>query len=165
MQPVPIHPGLSHRLLVAIARAHYDGAAPLDAQDLAAVGGHASAKAVNRAVGQLADAGLIEGVNTPAGWMAIRPTARGLGRAGRAARRAVATSLAAEEHVATLTEAEMEADEPVMDRLHALADRSMRRAVALSTEARERLARALTPRLTSVRTTMVQAWHTFTTLP
>src|SRR5215207_8233565 len=77
MQPVPIHPGLSHRLLVAIARAHYDGAAPLDAQDLAAVGGHASAKAVNRAVGQLADAGLIEGVNTPAGWMAIRPTAAG----------------------------------------------------------------------------------------
>jgi hypothetical protein len=165
MQPVPIHPGLSHRLLVAVARTHYDGDPPLDAQHLTVVAGRASAKSINRAVDHLANAGLIEGVNTPAGWMAIRPTARGLSRAGRAARRPVAIVLPSSDHVTPLTEAQSEAAEPITDRARVLADQSLRRAVALSVAAQERLSRSISPRLTSVRTTMVQAWHTFTTLP
>ena len=166
MQPAPFNLGLAHRLLVAASRAHYDGQTTLDWQDLAALAGvGASSRAVHRALTHLADEGLIEGVCTPAGWLAVRPTARGLGRAGRAARRPLSTAPAAWESDQDATQAGEPQAEPVIARARANVGDSLRRAGALTGEARERLSQSLSPRLATVRTTMVQAWHTFTTLP
>ena len=166
MQPAPFNLGLAHRLLVAASRAHYDGETPIDWHDLAVVAGaQTSDKAIQRALAHLADQGLIEGVCTPAGWLGVRPTARGLGRAGRAARRPVASIPSSEEPAAALTEADEAAPEPIVARARAQAGDSLRRAGTLTAEARERLSQSVSPRLATVRTTMVQAWHTFTTLP
>src|SRR3712207_1086645 len=96
MPAAPFHPGLAHRLLVAAARAHHQGEPPLDWDSIAAAaGGDAPPKAVNRALAHLADEGLIEGVYTAAGWLSVRPTDRGIGRAGRAARRPAPEAISA----------------------------------------------------------------------
>ena len=42
---------------------------------------------------------------------------------------------------------------------------SLRRAGARTVEAWERLSQSLSPRFANVRTTMIHAWHTFTTFP
>jgi hypothetical protein len=166
MQPAPFNLGLTHRLLVAASRAHYDGETPIDWADLAAIAGDgASDRAVNRALAHLAEEGLVEGVCTPAGWLAVRPTARGLGRAGRAARRPLVSTPRTSALALPPTETDAAPAEPIVARARAQVGDSLRRAGTLAAEARDRLSHALSPRLATVRTTMVQAWHTFTTLP
>jgi len=173
MQGVQLNLGLGHRLLVAAVRAHYQGDAALDWQQLAddaAVA--ASPKAINRALAALADDGLIEGVYTPTGWLAIHPTVRGLGRAGRAARLpAPATAPAVQEApvAATPVVAPLVPEEdPTPPLEHVARERvadGISRARAAAAETRDRVAGVVSPRLASVRTTVVQAWHTLTTLP
>lgn len=88
--------GLARRLLLAAARAHYQGAMPPSGDALAdAAGVAAPGRAVDRALARLAEDGLIEGVVTADGWYQIRLTARGLRRAGAPERvlRATANSV------------------------------------------------------------------------
>src|SRR6266536_296315 len=88
---IELHPGLGQRLLVAAVRAHLNGTEALDWPQLAAVaGGDASPRAVNAALLSLAESGYIERLCTRDGWLDVRPTARGIGRAGRAAHKPAA---------------------------------------------------------------------------
>jgi hypothetical protein len=88
MQSLGIHPGLTRHLLVAAARARLQGEPPCDWTDLVERADIcASSRAVNRALTHLAEEGLIEGVYTRSGWMYLHATARGVRRAGGAARR------------------------------------------------------------------------------
>ena len=168
MQPVRVYPGLTHRLLVAAARAHHNGETPCDWQDLLrATGTDASTGAVNRALAHLAEEGLIEGVHTPAGWLNVRPTPRGVGRAGRAARRPVAlpttTTLDSDEGVASDSASEQRSGALIHARTAAAHE--LRSLAGAAGEAGQRIGHAVSPRLTAVRTGVAQAWHTFTTPP
>jgi len=176
-----VNPRLAHHLLVALARAHHAGDGPRDWHELGqAAGGHPSRGAVNRAISRLAEAGLIEGVHTPAGWLDLRPTARGLGRAGRAGRTPqahaapvallTATSDRLDTAHAPLSEAVVEVVPRfprtlVPSRLASaltLGGTSLQSATAA---ARRRTAQAVAPRMFIVRTQLSQAWHLFTSLP
>ncbi len=159
MQPVAVHPGLAHRLLVAAARAHYLGVTPCDWQDLAAgIETSASPRAIQRALAHLAEDGLIEGICTPAGWLSVRPTPRGLGRAGRAVAAAVAASTHApvDGHIAT--------SHTLADRVRETADEANRELHLVGGYLAARK-QDISPRLGSLRSTVAQAWHTLTTLP
>src|SRR5215212_8804767 len=156
MQGVQLNLGLAHRLLVAAARAHYQDGGALDWPELAheaAVA--ASPKAIGRALASLAEDGLIEGVFTPAGWLDIRPTARGLGRAGRSARRpapaiapAVRESPLAAATPAAATAATEDGPAPPLEHLarERVAD-GLSRARAGAIETRDRVVGTLSPRL------------------
>ena len=168
MQPVRVYPGLTHRLLVAAARAHYQGETPCDWQDLLrASGSDASSGAVNRALNHLAEDGLIEGVHTPAGWLNVRPTPRGIGRAGGAARRPVVPSAATaldSDDVATSVGVSEQRPGALLHARTAAAH-ELRSLAGAAGGAGQRISHAVSPRLNAVRTGVAQAWHTFTTLP
>ena len=162
MQPVAVHPGLAHRLLVAAARAHYLGSTPCDWQDLAASTDiSASPRAIHRALTHLAEDGLIEGICTPAGWLSIRPTGRGMGRAGRAARRGVVMDTSG---TAGLADGRIAATPSLADRVRETAGEAGRE-LHLVGEFLSARGQRIAPRLSTLRANVAQAWHTFTTLP
>jgi len=156
---------LPHRLLVAVSRAHLAGGPPLDWQECATVATVSARQAnITHALFQLANDGLIEAVLTPDGWTSLKPTARGLSRAGRAARpefhdgdtpghpaRPVPYVYRSGSERVSATIEEISAELGTLSRYAAVAWLRTRQAT--------------TPRLTAMRTSMTNAWHIFTTFP
>lgn len=162
MTPVSLHTNLSRRLLAVIAGAHADRMPPPDWSDCAAaIGVKASPRSIDRALSHLAEAGLIEGVMTNDGWVSLRPTSRGLARAGKRFRpdqpdggftvlpAPVSTLSTAERFTATVDEVSREV-----------------RAISQYTSATWlRTREVMTPRLTAVRATVANTWNMFTSFP
>ena len=181
MQPVKLFPGYRHRLLVAAARAHHAGEEPCDWHELAhAAGLDISAPNVNQSLARLADAGLVEGVYTPSGWLSVRATARGLRQAGREGHQVPDGPLLPSRSLAVVeVTAQSETDEestavrpnrrPLPRTSLAVASRggalAARHTGAALRRGQERAGEVLTPRVTAVRTSVIQAWHVFTTFP
>ncbi|MGH2588865.1 MAG: hypothetical protein ACRDJE_28405, partial [Dehalococcoidia bacterium] len=123
----------------------------------------ASPDAINRALSRLANEGLIDGLCTPTGWYQVRPSARGLSRAGNAARRpAVAAATPAPDadqrsRGARLTER--------VSASWVQLQAELRIVRAASVTAWQRSTRAVSPRLSALRTTMAETWRMFTSFP
>lgn len=164
MTPVVLSSSLSHRLLVAISRAHLAGDPPPDWQECAAAASVAARQAaISGALAHLANEGLIEGLSTPEGWFALRPTARGLARAGRDARPQVGDG---GDEAAAATPAHVYRS--TGERVTATVEEVSVEVRTLSQYARngwQRARQAMTPRLTAMRATMANTWHMFTTFP
>jgi hypothetical protein len=173
MQFLGVHPGLTHRLLVATARGHHQGTLPCDWTDLAEQADiTASPRAINRALSHLAEDGLIEGVYTSSGWMHLQATARGVRRAGRAARKppkqrpASAAFVLDTEPVAE----EAPADAPITPAFDESESaqtvgenpRAAGEAIRL---AGARLSTAISLRVLALRAQLVQVWNVFKTQP
>jgi hypothetical protein len=158
MQFLGVHPGLTHRLLVATARGHHQGTLPCDWTDLAEQADiTASPRAINRALSHLAEDGLIEGVYTSSGWMHLQATARGVRRAGRAARKPPKQRPASADAPITPAFDESESAQTVGENPRA-AGEAIRLAGA-------RLSTAISLRVLALRAQLVQVWNVFKTQP
>jgi hypothetical protein len=163
MTPVVLSSSLSHRLLVAISRAHLAGDPPPDWQECAAAASVSARQAtISRALACLANEGLIEGLLTSEGWFMLRPTARGLARAGRDAHPSSDGGRAAAATAAT------HVYRSPAERVTVTVEEVSAEMRTLSEYARigwQRAREAMTPRLIAMRTTMINTWHMFTTFP
>jgi hypothetical protein len=162
MTPVLLHTGLPHKLLIAIGDAYAAGLPPRNWVDCAVLAGvSASPQAINRALSQLADGGLIEGVVTEDGWMSLRPTQQGLARIGRRPQ----PYLSDEEQSLGATAMPHRSSS---ERISAAVDEVSEELRTISRYASVtwlRTREAMAPRLTAVRTTVAETWHMFTTFP
>jgi len=155
--------GLSHKLLVAAARAHFADEPPLDWAALAeSAAVTASPDSINHALSRLANEGLIDGLCAPSGWYQVRPSARGLSRAGNAAFRPLVaatptTGVARPSHTPALAER----TSATLVQLRS----ELRTVGSVGVTAWQRSARAVSPRLSALRTTMAETWRMFTSFP
>ena len=173
MQVLGVYPGLTRHLLVAAARARREGEPPCDWTGLVERADiSASPRAINRALTHLAEDGLIEGVYTRSGWMHLHATARGVRRAGGAARRPPrqrritpsgnldATELTHDEQAAAVfgPASEQEATAPAEHNAMPVAENAAASPAA-------RLSAFLSLRVLALRAQLVQALNVFKTQP
>jgi hypothetical protein len=165
MAAAPVGSSLSQRLLVAATRCHLTGDPP---PDWAALAERAQVRArpavINRTLSALAGQGMIEGLCTPSGWLSVRPTARGIARAGRAGR----IDDGSEAHSQNGHTPDVRVFRTGSERVSAAVDQlsgEVRTLSAYSRSGLEWTRRTLPPRVAAWRTSMVQAWRMFTTFP